>query len=145
MSAELEDQNEHTFLVAFSVYGETREEAELALHGELLEHPVSATDSPIESWWVAEDDRRDGSDRDSAVFVAKGGQANASRLMEREMASASWNITPQLRCRTCGAQLHRASEKAVGSGEVQLVWADLAGAWVCPATGQEHELAGVER
>lgn len=49
------------------------------------------------------------------------------------------------RCLSCGAVISRASEKAVGSGEVQLVWADLEGSWVCPATGNEHELAEVVR
>jgi hypothetical protein len=49
------------------------------------------------------------------------------------------------RCMTCGAVISRAAEKAVGSGEVQLVWADLEGSWVCPATGDEHELAEVVR
>jgi len=48
-------------------------------------------------------------------------------------------IRPQS-CSGCGAQLHQASEKAIASGEVQLVWADADGAWVCPATGNEHEL-----
>ena len=35
----------------------------------------------MECWWIAEDDRRDGSDNDSAVFVHPGKQMEAYRLL----------------------------------------------------------------
>jgi hypothetical protein len=42
-------------------------------------------------------------------------------------------------CRDCGAALGQEAEKAIGSGEVQMVWASLTtGEWVCPKTGDEH-------
>ncbi len=68
------------FLVAFSVQGmPNREDAEdlLLMH---LPRPrglnaAGAHDNKwLDSWWLAEDERRDGSDCDSAVFVPKGQQ-----------------------------------------------------------------------
>jgi len=35
----------------------------------------------VESWWIAEDDRIDGSDLDSAVFVSPGRQQTAYQLL----------------------------------------------------------------
>jgi hypothetical protein len=35
----------------------------------------------VESWWIAEDDRVDGSDNDSAVFVSPGRQQAAYQLL----------------------------------------------------------------
>jgi hypothetical protein len=133
-----EDDGEHLILVAFSVFGVTRSQAELRLHAELLEHPVSASDSPIESWWVAEDDRRDGSDNGSAVFCAKGFQARASRLLEQHAMAEAWNITPLERCADCGAPIRQINEKALASGQEAIVWADEDSAWVCPITSNEH-------
>jgi len=45
----------------------------------------------VESWWVAEDERHDGSDNDSAVFVTKGSQRSAFRLLHEAGLSGSWN------------------------------------------------------
>lgn len=51
-----------------------------------LPRPVGYTDDTtepaIDSWWIAEDDRTDGSDCDSAVFVSPGNQALASTLLQ---------------------------------------------------------------
>jgi hypothetical protein len=44
-------------------------------------------------------------------------------------------------CADCGLSLHAQAEKAVGSGEWQMVWADSDGSWVCPHTGDEHKPA----
>lgn len=80
----------HIILVAFEVETDddydnsthSRAAAELALHDrlipllEIVGHP-----SPIESWWVAEDDRHDRSDLDSAVFVHKGSQREALAIL----------------------------------------------------------------
>jgi hypothetical protein len=41
-------------------------------------------------------------------------------------------------CADCGLSLHPQAEKAVGSGEWAMVWADADGSWVCPHTGDEH-------
>ena len=61
---------EHVFLIAFTVRGGTRAEAEDYLHTRLPWVGRRGDESiEITSWWVAEDDRRDGSDNDSAVFV----------------------------------------------------------------------------
>ena len=127
----------HVILVAVEVYGLTRAGAQQTLRGELAEHPVSASDSPIESWWIAEDFRVDRSDRDSAVFVSKGFQARASRLLERHDMAASWNITPLELCRDCGAGIRQLEEKAVASSELATVWSSDE-SWVCPETGDEH-------
>jgi hypothetical protein len=39
-----------------------------------LPNPESDGHETIDCWWIAEDDRIDGSDNDSAVFVPKGFQ-----------------------------------------------------------------------
>jgi hypothetical protein len=44
-------------------------------------------------------------------------------------------------CADCGKPLHQQAEKAVGSGEWQMVWADDEGSWVCQVTGDEHDPA----
>ena len=77
----------HTFLVAVEVTGDmTREQAEQAMHlqmpqpGRLIVGPGRSI-GRIECWWVAEDDRKDGSDNDSAVFVSPGYQQAAFDLL----------------------------------------------------------------
>lgn len=81
------EDNEHVILVAFHLTAPDRVTAE----EELLQHLPQpgdlsggvdgmgfATDVVrIEEWWVAEDDRRDRSDNDSAVFVHPGAQQKA--------------------------------------------------------------------
>ena len=61
---------EHTILVAFTVYAPDWTAAQATLMRQL---PKPGVDS-IGSWWIAEDERIDGSDNDSAVFVPKGKQ-----------------------------------------------------------------------
>lgn len=75
-------EREHVILVAFEVNGTTREQAERKLHERLV--PVLRSRdalSPVESWWVAEDERFDGSDCDSAVFVKPGKQEQAVAVL----------------------------------------------------------------
>lgn len=68
---------EHVFLVGLQVHGDTRPEAEKALMQHLPRPSGYPAPSPIECWWVAEDDRNDSSDNDSAVFVHPGAQPKA--------------------------------------------------------------------
>lgn len=85
---------EHIILVAFTVEAADRAEAHDTLRRML--NPV--LDSQIEStsvateWWVAEDDRTDGSDRDSAVFVRPGMQAEASAMLHGAGLTPSCNV-----------------------------------------------------
>lgn len=64
----------HTILVAFAVNGETRDDAMRTL-GNWLPAPWRDGHRQVDCWWIAEDDRTDGSDNDSAVFVPMGMQA----------------------------------------------------------------------
>ena len=89
---------DETILVAFSVAGAaSREEAHRFLEV-LIPKSGSTHDSGpgtrmyIESWWVAEDDRQDGSDNDSAVFVSPGNQAIASALLHAQGMTPDCNI-----------------------------------------------------
>lgn len=66
---------EDVFLVAFGVHGSrNRDDAQDLLMAELKRRlplgpgPFRAV-AYVEEWWVAEHDRRDGSDNDSAQFV----------------------------------------------------------------------------
>lgn len=61
---------EHTILVAFTVYAPDWTAAQATLMRQLPK-PGS---NDIDSWWIAEDERYDGSDNDSAVFVPMGKQ-----------------------------------------------------------------------
>lgn len=82
---------EHTILVAFTVYGDDRKEAQESL----LEQLPKVTDDDtrdITSWWIAEDDRIEGSDNDSAVFVDPGSQAKASRALRHMGYTAICNV-----------------------------------------------------
>lgn len=93
---------EHVILVAFSVEAPTREGAETVLLNELprpgtervinLALPSDARIATIWSWWVAEDDRRDGSDNDSAVFVTPGNQHAASSLLHAAGMTPAHNV-----------------------------------------------------
>jgi hypothetical protein len=80
----------HVILVAFTVEGgeSTRSEAmELVMNhvGGIGEY---MRDNPtVTSWWIAEDDRIDGSDCDSAVFCHPGQQAAASRVLYNTVAT----------------------------------------------------------
>jgi hypothetical protein len=79
--------SEHVILVAVTVEAETREEAhtvaQLGMPRPGARYPTGKgfATGLVTSWWVAEDDRQDGSDCDSAVFVTPGTQAQASRRL----------------------------------------------------------------
>lgn len=82
--------NEHVFLVGVVVgtYG-GREHAERYLHS-AMPQPNQGEDFPfVDSWWIAEDDRHDGSDLGSAIFIPGDGcdenrlsQTEARRILE---------------------------------------------------------------
>lgn len=83
--------SEHVILVAFCVDDDDWASAQTTLmqalisQGSMIKKQVDAG-GPITSWWIAEDDRLDGSDNDSAVFVTKGFQGDASRgLLEADL------------------------------------------------------------
>lgn len=67
------DFTEHTILVAFTVHAPTWEQAQARLMRQLPSPDHPGVDG-IDSWWIAEDERYDGSDNDSAVFVPMGKQ-----------------------------------------------------------------------
>lgn len=86
-----------TFLVGIDVKGKDRRLAELALHGKLV--PILESQdpaSPVECWWVAEDDRQDGSDNDAAVFVIPGQQADARTLLVQAGLAQGSSEEPEL-------------------------------------------------
>jgi hypothetical protein len=83
----------HVILVAFTVASPTRQEAESYLRPKLP--PVEAfgdDGAEIQNWWIAEDDRKFGSDNDSAVFVTKGLQHEASMHLFAEGLTPLCNI-----------------------------------------------------
>lgn len=85
---------EHTILVAFTLDAPDRRLAEAHLHS-ILPSPQGNPDA-LTSWWVAEDDRRDRSDNDSAVFVTPGQQRRASILLNQEGLTEACNVVPRI-------------------------------------------------
>ena len=81
--------SEHTILVAFTVEAPTRGQA----HDELMQYMPLVDYSPITSWWVAEDDRQDRSDNDSAVFVRPGTQQEAVRQLHAAGLTDECNLS----------------------------------------------------
>ena len=80
--------SEHVILVALQVEADSREAAH-----EIVCDAMPVAGGAIESWWVAEDDRTDHSDCDSAVFVTPGTQDEASRLLNAAGLTPNWNVT----------------------------------------------------
>lgn len=104
------DDNEHVFLVAFCVNGPSREEAELRLTMALprpegsprdaktaggIDYPYAPDTPGLECWWVAEDDRHDRSDNDSAIFVPRGAQSDCSSQLDQwfDYKAEEWRET----------------------------------------------------
>lgn len=78
---------EHVFLVAVQVSVPdymNRLDAEREMR-RMLPRPGDdlRTAGRIECWWVAEDDRDDGSDNDSAIFVSPGAQQAAYEVLRK--------------------------------------------------------------
>jgi hypothetical protein len=42
-------------------------------------------DSAIDCWWIAEDDRHDGSDNDSAIFIPRGAQQDMAHVVRNHL------------------------------------------------------------
>lgn len=74
--------DEFVILVAVHVTAANREAAHRTVMDSLPRPGSEYADSLVEAWWIAEDDRQDGSDNDSAVFVNPGSQHRASVLLE---------------------------------------------------------------
>ena len=70
--------SENVILVAFTVEADSMEEAQANLMSSL---PTPGY-SNIEEWWIAEDERYDRSDNDSAIFVPMGTQKVAHAILE---------------------------------------------------------------
>lgn len=79
----------HVILVAFDVDEEKATDAHEAVMW-LLKDAVGK--EKITQWWIAEDDRFDGSDNDSAVFVNKGATSAAYKVLEVFGLTGSWNV-----------------------------------------------------
>lgn len=89
---------DEVFLVAIQVSGAPdRDTAQNLVMMLLPENGDTHSDylGQIEAWWVAEDDRLDNSDNDSAVFVAPGKQYAASTMLHYVSLTNESNITPR--------------------------------------------------
>lgn len=73
----------HTILVAFTVHAPTMEQAQARLM-DRLPNPEADGHAVIDSWWIAEDERYDGSDNGSAVFVPMGKQVTWQMEVESD-------------------------------------------------------------
>lgn len=79
--------SEHVILVAFNVEGDTMKEAQERLMDVLPRVKHYDMDSHLEEWWIAEDERYDRSDSESAVFVPEGlSKDHARHLLDAYMA-----------------------------------------------------------
>lgn len=85
-------ETEHTILVAYTVEGPDRAAAVAALASAIDVTWRYADGANVTSWWVAEDDRQDSSDTASAVFVEKGMQSRASRLLHLSHLTGPENV-----------------------------------------------------
>jgi hypothetical protein len=84
--------NTQVYLVALQVTGDgTRAEMEEVMRGMLPRPGKQVGAAHLECWWVAEDDRNDGSDNDSAVFVRPGKAHTAWRILEAADLSSIHN------------------------------------------------------
>lgn len=74
----------HVILVAVDIMATSRHEAMTHLMTMLQSTGTLGPNHPhaMDSWWIAEDDRTDNSDNDSAVFVALGTQDDINALLE---------------------------------------------------------------
>lgn len=71
----------HTILAAFEVYGRDAEDAQQRLL-DGLDDVLDDDTTDMSAYWIAQDNRIDGSDCDSAVFVPYGAQADVGTLVD---------------------------------------------------------------
>jgi hypothetical protein len=82
----------HVVLMAISVKAATRKEALTEVAGMMPRHFGEARNGvTLECWWQAEDDRIDGSDNDSAVFVHPGATERAFEALHLRGLTADCN------------------------------------------------------
>lgn len=82
--------SQHVILVALIVDPDITDRA--AAHAAVQAALPRPGTGGIEAWWVAEDDRRDGSDNDSAVFVNPGSQERAARVLRAAWLTEECNL-----------------------------------------------------
>jgi hypothetical protein len=73
-------------MVAFDIMGPNAAVAHEWLYSQLPQGDAYYGDNEeirLDAWWMADDERFDGSDCDSAVFVTKGKQAEARELLRK--------------------------------------------------------------
>lgn len=91
--------HDHVILVAFDVLAETRHKAQVLLMERMtgVRGPfhLTANHPLVDSWWIAEDDRADGSDSDSAVFVEPGRKGHAAAVLHALEITARHNLVPE--------------------------------------------------
>lgn len=81
-------KNEYTILTAFVVNADSMKQAQELLMAELprpagLPHRHLHANEWLDCWWIAEDERYDGSDNDSATFIPGYHQGNRETSWER--------------------------------------------------------------
>lgn len=83
--APVQDGFHDVLMVAFDLKGTSAGLVHEWLHNQMPKPGMHSDDIgkdiDLDSWWVANDERFDGSDTDSAVFVAKGNQKKAREVL----------------------------------------------------------------
>jgi len=92
MTSQPVQDEEFVVLVAMTVTARHRMEAHSKIQKLLPDPDVTE----LESWWIAEDMRWDGSDNDSAVFVNVGDQKKASHVLYGLGLTNSCNVITDL-------------------------------------------------
>lgn len=89
-------------LVAYEVNAPTMKDAQETLMRYLPTPPHEVSNGEIECWWIAEDERYDRSDNDSAVFVPMGQQLEIrDHLRDRDEFYTDWNTEPVVTYTPC--------------------------------------------
>lgn len=72
---------EGTVIVALTVKGATKEDRQRSVMNALAVALEDVEDSNVEDWWIADDERYDGSSNASAVFVEMGNAYTAFQVL----------------------------------------------------------------
>lgn len=82
---------EHTIIVAITVEAESHKDAQERIMRSLPK-PSDNTEG-ITAWWIAEDERFDGSDNDSAIFIPSVfSQDDARRAVMESLLSTAFRV-----------------------------------------------------